>query len=200
MFVHLGVVESRKLQDQRRGRDGRRSYRRSATRANHSATHFIHEALRQILGTHVAAEGLLRRPRPPALRRLAQQADGASEEIATVEAMANDYVLQNSEVATRLMSLDDARQTGAMALFGEKYGDEVRVVSMGNVRLAKKPISGMVDRIVRRHACSAHWRHRPRAYRRRKRVVGGRPAHRSADRRWRAGISRRARRARARDR
>ncbi|MGE0702167.1 MAG: alanine--tRNA ligase-related protein, partial [Hyphomicrobiaceae bacterium] len=104
--------------------------RRSAIRANHSATHLIHEALRQVLGTHVAQKGsLVSRDR---LRfDISHTKPMAPDELAAVEDMANAYVQQNSAVETRLMSLDDARETGAMALFGEKYGDEVRVVSMG---------------------------------------------------------------------
>jgi len=103
---------------------------RTAIRANHSATHLIHEALRQVLGTHVAQKGSL--VAPERLRfDISHTKPMSSEEIQAVEAMANFYVLQNSPVETRLMSLEDARETGAMALFGEKYGDEVRVVTMG---------------------------------------------------------------------
>ena len=103
---------------------------RSAIRANHSATHLIHEALRQVLGAHVAQKGSL--VAPDRLRfDISHTKPMTAEELAAAEAMANAYVLQNSVVETRLMSLDDARQTGAMALFGEKYGEEVRVVSMG---------------------------------------------------------------------
>jgi alanyl-tRNA synthetase len=103
---------------------------RGAIRANHSATHLIHEALRQVLGTHVAQKGSL--VAPERLRfDISHNKPMSPGELAEVEAMANAYVLQNSPVETRLMSLDDARETGAMALFGEKYGDEVRVVSMG---------------------------------------------------------------------
>jgi len=104
--------------------------RRAATRANHSATHLIHEALRQTLGTHVAQKGSY--VGPDRLRfDISHPKPIAADELAAVEAMANAYVAQNSEVTTRLMSLEDARQTGAMALFGEKYGEEVRVVAMG---------------------------------------------------------------------
>ena len=104
--------------------------RRAATRANHSATHLVHEALRQVLGDHVAQKGSL--VAPDRLRfDFSHQKPMAPEEMAAVEAMANAYVLQNSPVETRLMALEDAMETGARALFGEKYGDEVRVVSMG---------------------------------------------------------------------
>ena len=103
---------------------------RSATRANHSATHILHEALRLVLGDHVAQKGSL--VAPDRLRfDFAHPKPITAEELATVEDIANRVVLENAEVTTRLMSLDDARASGARALFGEKYGDEVRVVSMG---------------------------------------------------------------------
>src|SRR5271157_2191777 len=103
---------------------------RTATRANHSATHILHEALRLVLGDHVAQKGSL--VSPDRLRfDIAHPKPITAAEIAAVEDIANRVVLENAEVTTRLMSLDDARASGARALFGEKYGDEVRVVSMG---------------------------------------------------------------------
>ncbi len=130
VFVHAGVVESGTF----KSGDGVALVvdhdRRSAIRANHSATHLIHEALRQTLGTHVAQKGSL--VSAERLRfDISHNKPMAPDEIRAVEDMANAYVVQNTAVVTRLMSIDDARQTGAMALFGEKYGDEVRVVSMG---------------------------------------------------------------------
>jgi len=114
--------------------------RRSATRANHSATHLLHEALRQVLGPHVAQKGSL--VAPDRLRfDFSHQKPMSSQEIAEVEARANAVILQNAPVETRLMALDDALESGAMALFGEKYGDEVRVVSMG-----EEPGAGPGDR------------------------------------------------------
>ena len=104
--------------------------RRTATRANHSATHLLHEALRQILGTHVAQKGSL--VAPDRLRfDFSHTKPMSAQELAAVEDMANAFVVQNTPVETRLMALEDALETGAMALFGEKYGEEVRVVSMG---------------------------------------------------------------------
>ncbi|MDU0343554.1 alanine--tRNA ligase [Bosea rubneri] len=104
--------------------------RRTAIRANHSATHLLHEALRLVLGDHVAQKGSLvsadrlrfdfSHPKPI-----------SEEELARVEELANAIVLRNEPVTTRLMSVDEAIASGARALFGEKYGDEVRVVSMG---------------------------------------------------------------------
>ena len=103
---------------------------RAATRANHSGTHILHEALRLVLGDHVAQKGSL--VSPDRLRfDIAHPKPITPAEIAAVEEIANRVVLENAEVTTRLMALDDARALGARALFGEKYPDEVRVVSMG---------------------------------------------------------------------
>ncbi|MBX9684872.1 MAG: alanine--tRNA ligase [Hyphomicrobium sp.] len=103
---------------------------RSATRANHSATHLLHEALRQILGPHVAQKGSL--VSPDRLRfDFSHTKPMSADEVVAVEDLANQVLIENTPVVTRLMALDDARQSGAMALFGEKYGDEVRVISMG---------------------------------------------------------------------
>ena len=104
--------------------------RRTAIRANHSATHLLHEALRQVLGPHVAQKGSL--VGPDRLRfDFSHQRPLSENELVAVEDLANRIVLQNEPVVTKLMGLDAARESGARALFGEKYGDEVRVVSMG---------------------------------------------------------------------
>ena len=104
--------------------------RRAAIRANHSATHLLHEALRQRLGTHVAQKGSL--VAPERLRfDFSQPVGMTADDIAEVEAKVNEQVRGNGPVVTRLMTPDEAIEMGAMALFGEKYGDEVRVVSMG---------------------------------------------------------------------
>jgi alanyl-tRNA synthetase len=104
--------------------------RRSMIRANHSATHLLHEALRKVLGEHVAQKGSM--VSPDRLRfDFSHPKPMTPEEIEKVEDIANDFVLQNSPVTTRLMAIEDARASGARALFGEKYGDEVRVVAMG---------------------------------------------------------------------
>ncbi|QIB35499.1 alanine--tRNA ligase [Ancylobacter pratisalsi] len=104
--------------------------RRRAIRANHSATHLLHEALRRVLGDHVAQKGSL--VAPDRLRFDFSHPKPVDEaELAKVEDVANRIVLRNEPVVTRLMAVDDAIESGARALFGEKYGDEVRVVSMG---------------------------------------------------------------------
>jgi alanyl-tRNA synthetase len=104
--------------------------RRKATRANHSATHLLHEALRQVLGDHVAQKGSL--VNDERLRfDISHNKPISDAEVQAVEDMANAIILQNAPVSTRLMAVDDAVASGARALFGEKYGDEVRVVSMG---------------------------------------------------------------------
>ncbi|WP_300057732.1 alanine--tRNA ligase [uncultured Roseobacter sp.] len=104
--------------------------RRTAIRANHSATHLLHEALREALGDHVAQRGSLNAE--DRLRFDFSHTQALSQdELAQVEADVNAYIRQNAPVETRIMTPDDARALGAQALFGEKYGDEVRVVSMG---------------------------------------------------------------------
>jgi alanyl-tRNA synthetase len=106
--------------------------RRSAIRQNHSATHLLHEALRQVLGDHVAQKGSL--VAPDRLRfDFSHPKPISAAELERVEDIANDIVLRNAPVTTRLMAQDDAIASGARALFGEKYGDEVRVVAMGEV-------------------------------------------------------------------
>jgi alanyl-tRNA synthetase len=131
LFVHLGRVEKGTFKAGETLDLEVDSARRSSTRANHSATHLLHEALRQVLGPHVAQKGSL--VAPDRLRfDFSHQKPMTPAEIADVESRANAIVLQNAAVETRLMALDDALESGAMALFGEKYGDEVRVVSMGD--------------------------------------------------------------------
>jgi len=105
--------------------------RRGTIRAHHSATHLLHEALRRKLGTHVAQKGSLNAP--DRLRfDVSQPTPITDADLAWVEAEVNARIRENAEVVTRLMTPDAAVGVGAMALFGEKYGDEVRVVSMGH--------------------------------------------------------------------
>jgi alanyl-tRNA synthetase len=130
LFVHLGTVEQGTLKPGQALALEVDHARRGAIRQNHSATHLLHEALRQVLGDHVAQKGSL--VAPDRLRfDFSHPKPVSAEELERVEDIANDLVLQNSPVTTRLMGLDDARASGARALFGEKYGDEVRVVAMG---------------------------------------------------------------------
>jgi len=116
------------------------SARRDRIRANHSATHLLHAALRRQLGAHVAQKGSLvddarlrfdfTHPKPL-----------SDDEIAAIETEVNAQIRANPEVATQLMSYDDALEAGAIALFGEKYGDEVRVLTMGRAPEANRPYS-----------------------------------------------------------
>src|SRR6202020_767563 len=130
LFVHLGTVEQGTLKAGTALQLDVDHGRRSSIRAHHSATHILHEALRQVLGDHIAQRGSL--VAPERLRfDFVHQKPITDEELARVEDIANQVVLENDEVATRLMGVDEAREAGARALFGEKYGDEVRVVSMG---------------------------------------------------------------------
>jgi alanyl-tRNA synthetase len=130
VFVHSGTVEKGTLKVGAALTLEVDHSRRSGIRRNHSATHLLHEALRQVLGDHVAQKGSL--VAPDRLRfDFSHPKPMTAEEIERVEDLANDFVLQNSPVTTRLMAVDEAIASGARALFGEKYGDEVRVVAMG---------------------------------------------------------------------
>ena len=131
VFVHSGTVEEGTLSVGAALSLTVDHARRSAVRQNHSATHLLHEALRLVLGDHVAQKGSL--VAPDRLRfDFSHPKPMSPEEVERVESIANDIVLQNAPVTTRLMGVDDAIASGARALFGEKYGDEVRVVSMGH--------------------------------------------------------------------
>ncbi|MBR2686953.1 MAG: alanine--tRNA ligase [Aquamicrobium sp.] len=137
LFVHQGKVTKGSLKTGAAVELEVDHARRTRLRSNHSATHLIHEALREVLGTHVAQKGSL--VAPERLRfDISHNKPISPEELEEVERMANEIVVQNSPVTTRLMSVDDARAEGAMALFGEKYGDEVRVVSMGTALHGEK--------------------------------------------------------------
>jgi len=130
LFVHVGTVEQGTLNVGSALQLEVDHTRRASIRAHHSATHLLHEALRQVLGDHIAQRGSL--VAPDRLRfDFVHPKPITAEELARVEDIANEVVLENDEVTTRLMAVDDAREAGARALFGEKYGDEVRVVSMG---------------------------------------------------------------------
>ncbi|WP_420851418.1 alanine--tRNA ligase [Rheinheimera hassiensis] len=106
------------------------SVRRSAIKQNHSATHLLHAALRKVLGEHVTQKGSL--VGPERLRFDFSHFEAVkAEELRTIEQLVNEQIQQNHPLQTRLMPIDQAKAAGAMALFGEKYDDEVRVLSMG---------------------------------------------------------------------
>ncbi len=130
LIVHYGKVEAGSFSPGLPVRLAIDAERRTAIRANHSATHLVHAALRRTLGEHVVQKGSL--VAPDRLRfDFAHPRPMLEDELAAVEDMANAIVLQDAPAQTRLMDRDSAIDAGAMALFGEKYGDEVRVVSMG---------------------------------------------------------------------
>lgn len=104
--------------------------RRASIKSNHSATHLLHEALREVLGDHVAQKGSLQDDERTRFD-ISHPNGMSAEEITKVEDIVNEQIRANTEVVTRVMALDEARESGAMALFGEKYDDEVRVVTMG---------------------------------------------------------------------
>jgi alanyl-tRNA synthetase len=114
--------------------------RRRATRANHSATHLLHAALKRVLGNHVSQKGSL--VNAERLRfDFSHPKPVSPEELEKIEAQINQVIRQNSDTSTRLMATDQAIAAGAEALFGEKYGEEVRVLSMGDDLEAAKSYS-----------------------------------------------------------
>jgi alanyl-tRNA synthetase len=130
LFLHEGALEKGSLKVGEEVTLEVDHARRTATRAHHSATHLLHEALRQVLGEHVAQKGSL--VEPGRLRfDFSHQKPMTRDEIRAVEDLANAMILQNEPVETHLMTPEAAIGQGALALFGEKYGEEVRVVSMG---------------------------------------------------------------------
>ena len=130
LFVHFGRVETGVLERDLAVELAVDHQRRRSIRANHSATHLLHEALRQVLGEHVAQKGSL--VAPDRLRFDFSHPKSIDDaDILKVEDLANAVILENLPVETRLMAFDEAAAVGARALFGEKYGDVVRVVSMG---------------------------------------------------------------------
>ena len=132
LWVHVGELVSGELDWQQMPDVEMRIdlARRQNIRAHHSATHLLHAALRQVLGDHVTQKGSL--VAPDRLRfDISQPLPLTAEQTAEVEKIVNDEIRANTEVVTRLMNKDEAVEAGAMALFGEKYDDEVRVLTMG---------------------------------------------------------------------
>jgi len=129
-FLHIGSVEQGKLTKGLTVNGKINSGQRRATMLNHSATHLMHAALRKVLGDHVQQKGSLVNAKY--LRfDFSHNQPLTDKELRQVENLVNRQVLKNAEVTKEVMSMDAAKERGAMALFGEKYGDEVRVVSMG---------------------------------------------------------------------
>jgi len=141
VFIHVATVTEGTIQKGQPAKLEVEHKRRAAIRANHSATHLLHEALRRALGDHVAQKGSLNAPDRLRFDFSHSTALSASE-LAQVEAEVNEFVRQNTSVETRIMTPDDARALGAQALFGEKYGEEVRVVSMGRLAGSGKGADG----------------------------------------------------------
>jgi alanyl-tRNA synthetase len=140
VFVHLGRIDSGTARVGAAVVAEVDHTRRGAIRAHHSATHLLHEALRRRMGTHVTQKGSLNAP--DRLRfDVSQPTPIGRDDLAIVEAEVNARIRENAPVETRLMTPDEAVAEGAMALFGEKYGDEVRVVSMGDGDASRKAYS-----------------------------------------------------------
>lgn len=117
------------------------SFKRDATRRNHTATHLLHAALKEVLGTHVKQAGSV--VAPNYLRFDFSHYQPMSEaEIQEVEDLVNRYVLQNEPVSTNLMAIEEAMRSGAVAMFGEKYGSEVRVLSVGDGKFSMELCGG----------------------------------------------------------
>ena len=130
-FVHIGTLQRGQLKVGDRVRPLVDAQRRQATVLNHSGTHLLHAALRTVLGDHVQQKGSL--VGPERLRfDFSHYEPVTPEQLEAIESMVNAQIRANAQAQTRLMSMDDAVQSGAMALFGEKYGDEVRVLSIGD--------------------------------------------------------------------
>jgi len=131
LYVHYGNVKSGSVKLNQNVELKIDIQRRENIRAYHSATHLLHESLRRVLGTHVIQKGSL--VEPERLRfDFSHMKPISSDEIKKIETYVNSMVEKKSDVKTRLMTPKEAVENGALALFGEKYGDEVRVLSMGN--------------------------------------------------------------------
>ena len=131
LFVHYGKVISGSIKINENVEMKINEKRRNDTKAYHSATHLLHESLRRVLGTHVTQKGSL--VEPSRLRfDFSHMKPISNEEIEKIETFVNSMVTKKTDVRTRLMTPDEAVENGALALFGEKYGDEVRVLSMGD--------------------------------------------------------------------
>ena len=129
VFAHIGTLESGSIKENDALEAEVDEAARRATELNHSATHLMHAALRNVLGDHVSQKGSL--VDPERLRfDFSHFEPLTAEQLSEIETIVNQHIRANHEVVTKLMAIDDARESGAMALFGEKYDDEVRVLSM----------------------------------------------------------------------
>ena len=141
LFIHIGTVTDGQIAKGQGAELSVDAARRGTIQANHSVTHLLNEALRNVLGDHIAQRGSLNAP--DRLRfDFSHTAALSADDIQTVEREVNAIIRQNGAVETRIMTPDDARALGAQALFGEKYGDEVRVVSMGTAEVSGRGTDG----------------------------------------------------------
>jgi len=132
VFGHHGALKTGKLRVGDRLKAQVDASARARAAWNHSATHLMHAALRKVLGKHVQQKGSLVDPQRTRFD-FSHDAPMTEVQLREVEALVNDAIRRNFEVSARIMKYDDAIHAGAMALFGEKYGDEVRVIGMGEV-------------------------------------------------------------------
>ena len=131
-FVHQGIVTVGRFEVQQHVDANVDANLRTATARNHSATHLLHAALRQVLGNHVQQKGSL--VASDVLRfDFANEQPVSFEQLQEIERLVNLEVIANTAVSTELLDIESAKEKGAMMLFGEKYGDEVRVLSMGSI-------------------------------------------------------------------
>ncbi|NCT41550.1 MAG: alanine--tRNA ligase [Alphaproteobacteria bacterium] len=140
LHVHVGTIKSGTIKAGQTIELKVDTARRNAIQSNHSATHLLHEALREVLGDHVSQKGSLQDENRTRFD-ISHPKGVSMDEIAQVEKIVIAQINANTPVITRVMPIDEARESGAMALFGEKYADEVRVVSMGTQEGDKKQFS-----------------------------------------------------------
>jgi len=132
LFLHKGAVDKGAINNKQACKVSVNAKDRLATELNHSATHIMHAALRQLLGEHVSQKGSL--VNPDRLRfDFSHFEPMTADEISRIERIVNEQIRMNSPVSAEIMAKDDAVKAGAMALFGEKYGDEVRVLKIGEL-------------------------------------------------------------------
>ena len=176
VFGHIGTVKTGELKVGDTVAADVDQAARARTMRNHSATHLMHKALREVLGAHVQQKGSLVDPDKTRFD-FAHNAPMTDDEIRRVEQIVNREILENVATQARVMPIEEAQKQGAMMLFGEKYGDEVRVLDIGTL-----------TRALRRHARRAHRRHRLLQDRERGRRRRRHPPRRGGHRRERARV------------